>query len=226
MAQSISVNAKGLPADRPHYRLEEGMKETHPIRVRMNCLLWVAVFIGSTLLAQSPPAPTPQAQPPQSGRQTLGSSGAAQSRITREVRHELLLLGNYNVFDWLAYKVEGYNVTLYGQVTQPSLKSDAENAVKRIEGVEQVDNRIEVLPPSPDDDRLRREEYNAIYGYDGLSRYAWGPTPSIHIIVKNGHVTLVGVVDSQADKDMAEIRAKGVPGVFSVTNNLVVGSSR
>lgn len=178
---------------------------------------------GSTLLAQTAPA-TPQ--PQQSGRQTLGSSGPAQDRIAREVRHEILLLPYYNVFDWLGYKVEGYRVNLFGQVTRPSVRSDAESAVKRIEGVESVNNQIEVLPPSPDDDRLRREEYNAIYGYDGLSRYAWGPYPAIHIIIKNGHVTLVGNVDSQADKDMAVIRAKGVPGVFSVTDNLTVGSSR
>jgi hyperosmotically inducible protein len=187
-------------------------------------LLCLALIISGTLLAQTTPR-MPQPQQQQSGRQALGGNNAAD-RISREVRHEMLLLPNYNVFDDLAYKVEGYKVTLFGAVTQPSLKSDAENAVKRIEGVEAVDNRIEVLPPAPEDDRLRRQEYNAIYGYDGLSRYAWGPTPSIHIIVKNGHVALTGVVDSQADKDMAEIRAKGVPGVFSVTNNLQVGSTR
>ena len=177
------------------------------------------------MLAQSAPS-MPQAQPQQGGRQALGSSGPAQERIAREVRHEILLLPYYNVFDWLGYKVEGYRVTLFGQVINPTLRSDAQNAVKRIEGVEQVDNQIEVLPPSPDDDRLRREEYRAIYEYDGLSRYAWGPYPSIHIIVKNGQVTLVGNVDSQADKDMANIRAKGVPGVFSVTDNLTVGTTR
>lgn len=197
------------------------MKDTHLIRPKLLAyLLCFAVFISATVVAQTAPR-----TPPQSGRQPLGGSNASD-RITREVRHELLLLPYYNVFDDLSYKVEGYKVTLFGAVTQPVLKSDAENAVKKIEGVEAVDNRIEVLPPSPDDDRLRRQEYNAIYGYDGLSRYAWGPTPSIHIIVKNGHVTLTGVVDSQADKDMADIRAKGVPGVFSVTNNLTVGSSK
>ncbi len=186
-------------------------------------LLFV-LFLSAALWAQTAPR-MPQPPASQGGRQTLGG-GAAQDRITREVRHELLLLPYYNVFDWLQYQVQGYNVTLMGQVTNPTLKSDAQNAVKRIEGVESVDNRIEVLPPSPNDDRIRREEYNAIYGYDGLSRYAWGPVPTIHIIVNNGHVTLEGVVDSQADKDMANIRAKGVPQVFSVTDNLHVGSSK
>ncbi len=186
-------------------------------------LLFV-LFLSAAVWAQTTPR-MPQPPASQGGRQALGGS-AAQDRIIREVRHELLLLPYYDVFDWLQYQVQGYNVTLMGQVTNPTLKSDAQNAVKKIEGVESVDNRIEVLPPSPNDDRLRRETYTAIYGYDGLSRYAWGPTPSIHIIVNNGHVTLEGVVDSQADKDMANVRAKGVPGVFSVDDRLQVGTTK
>ncbi len=192
------------------------------IGMRIIGFLLLVEFASSTLLAQTP-APMPQAQ--QSGRQALGGT-PAQDRITREARHELLLLPYYNVFDWLAYKVEGYKITLYGEVVNPTLKSDAENAVKKIEGVESVDNQIQVLPPSPFDDRIRREEYTAIYGDDSLGRYAWGPPPAIHLIVNNGHVTLEGVVDSQADQDMANIRAKGVPQVFSVTDNLHVGSSK
>jgi hyperosmotically inducible periplasmic protein len=143
-------------------------------------------------------------------------------RITREVRHELLMLPYLGVFDNLAYKVDGYNVTLVGQVTRPTLKSDAENVVKRIEGVEHVDNQIEVLPPSPGDDRIRRQLYRAIYGYPALQKYALGVQQPIRIIVKNGKVTLEGVVDSEADKNIANIRANGVPGVFAVTNNLQV----
>jgi len=146
----------------------------------------------------------------------------AVARIQKEVRHELVMLPFLTVFDNLAYKVDGYNVSLLGQVTKPVLKSDAESAVKRIEGVEKIDNQIEVLPLSPMDDRLRQNLYRAIYGYPALQRYAMPVLKPIRIIVKNGHVTLEGVVDSEADKNIAGIRANGVHGVFSVTNNLVV----
>jgi osmotically-inducible protein OsmY len=153
-------------------------------------------------------------------------SAKAQERITREVRHELLMLPYFGVFDYIAYKVDGYTVTLLGQVVRPSLKSDAENVVKHIEGVEKVDNQIEVLPPSPMDDGLRRRLYRAIYGYPVLEKYALGVQKPIRIIVKNGHVTLEGVVDSEGDKNIAGLRANGVPGIFSVTNNLQVVSSK
>src|SRR5580700_1783087 len=149
-------------------------------------------------------------------------SAKAQERIVKEVRHELLMLPYFGVFDNIAYKVDGYTVTLLGQVVRPTLKSDAERAVKKIEGVEKVDNQIEVLPLSPMDDRLRLSLYRAIYGYPSLQRYAMPVIKPIRIIVKNGHVTLEGVVDSDADKNIAGIRAKGVPGAFSVTNNLQV----
>src|ERR1700730_18016061 len=149
-------------------------------------------------------------------------STRGQERITKEVRHELLMLPWFGVFDNIAYKVEGYNVTLYGQVVRPSLKADAENVVKHIEGVEHVDNKIEVLPPSPMDDRLRIQLFHAIYGYETLQKYALGVQKPIQIIVKNGHVNLEGVVDNEADKNAAGIRANGVPGIFSVTNNLQV----
>jgi hyperosmotically inducible protein len=132
------------------------------------------------------------------------------------------MLPYLGVFDNLAYKVDGYKVTLMGQVTRPTLKSDAERVVKEIEGVEQVDNQIEVLPPSPVDDRLRLRLYRAIYGYAALQKYALGVQKPIRIIVKRGHVTLEGVVDSETDKNLAGIRANGVSGVFSVTNNLQV----
>jgi hyperosmotically inducible protein len=153
------------------------------------------------------------------------ASERAEQRIQKEVRHELLMLPYLNVFDNLAFKVEGYKVTLLGQVTRPGLKSDAENAVKGIEGVEKVENQIEVLPVSPNDDRLRLRLFRAIYGYAPLQKYDLGVIKPIRIIVKNGHVTLEGVVDNQADKDMAGIRANGVSGVFSVTNNLRVVKS-
>jgi hyperosmotically inducible periplasmic protein len=160
-----------------------------------------------------------QATPPQ---QANAVSDKAVQRIVKEVRHELLMLPYLDVFDYLAYKVDVYNVTLMGQVTRPTLKSDSERAVKSIEGVEQVDNQIEVLPPSPMDDRLRLQLYRAIYGYPSLQKYALGVQKPIRIIVKSGHVALEGVVDNQADKNTAGIRANGVPGTFGVVNNLQV----
>jgi hyperosmotically inducible periplasmic protein len=160
---------------------------------------------------------------------TLGStqdrnqpSAKAQERIIKEVRHELLMLPYFGVFDYIAFKVDGDTVTLLGQVARPVLKSDAENAVKHIEGVEKVMNQIEVLPTSPMDDRLRLQLYRAIYGYPALEKYALGVQKPIRIIVKNGHVTLEGVVDNEADKNFVFMRANGVPGIFSVTNNLQV----
>jgi len=150
------------------------------------------------------------------------NEGKMQQNLMREVRHQLLLLPYYSVFDNLMFKVDGDKVTLLGQVVRPTLKSDAESAVKGLEGVSAVDNQIEVLPVSPMDDQLRRAVYRALYGDTVLSRYGWAALPSIHIIVKNGHVTLEGVVDSESDKNLANLRANGVPNVFSVTNNLTV----
>ena len=145
---------------------------------------------------------------------------AAHDRIVKEVRHELVMLPYYGVFDNLAYRVDGSAVTLLGQVTRPTLKSDAQNVVKRIEGVEKVNNQIEVLPLSTNDDRIRLAEYKAIYGHPGLDRYALQAVPPVHIIVANSNVTLEGAVDTQADKDLAGVRANTVSGVFKVTNNL------
>jgi len=149
-------------------------------------------------------------------------SAKSQERISREVRHELLMLPYFGVFDYIAYKVDGSTVTLLGQVVRPTLKSDAENVVKRIEGVEKVDNQIEVLPPSSMDDGVRLRLFHAIYGDPALEKYALGVQKPIRIIVKSGHVTLEGVVDSEGDKTIAGIRANGVSNVFSVTNNLQV----
>jgi hyperosmotically inducible periplasmic protein len=153
-------------------------------------------------------------------------SAKSQERIVREVRHELLMLPYFGVFDNIAFKVDGSTVTLLGQVARPTLKSDAENVVKHIEGVEKVDNQIEVLPVSPMDDGLRLRLYREIYGYPALEKYALGVQKPIRIIVKNGHVTLEGVVDNEADKNLAGLRANSVSGIFSVTNNLRVESSK
>jgi hyperosmotically inducible periplasmic protein len=138
------------------------------------------------------------------------------------VRHELVMLPYYSLFDDLGYQVDGSTVTLTGDVVRPVLKSDAENVVKRIPGVTNVVNDIKVLPLSPFDNRTRIAVYRSIFGYASLYRYAMGTQPSIHIIVDNGHVTLKGVVDNEGDKNIAYLRANGVPGVFSVTNELRV----
>ncbi|HXO37571.1 MAG TPA: BON domain-containing protein [Candidatus Acidoferrum sp.] len=149
-------------------------------------------------------------------------SPKAQARITKEVRHQVLMLPDFGAFDNIAFKLNGYDVTLFGQVTRPSLKDDAGRVVKKIEGVEHVDNRIEVLPPSSFDDRLRRDVFDAIYRYAPLQHYGVGSNRPIRIIVNHGNVTLEGVVDRESDKNMAGLRANGVAGVFSVRNNLVV----
>ena len=155
-------------------------------------------------------------------KDTLSPGERSAHRLQKEVRHELVMLPYYGVFDNLAFKVDGGTVTLLGQVTRPTLKSSAENVVKSIEGVERVVNQIEVLPVSPNDDRIRTAVYRAIYGDTTLSRYALQAVPPIHIIVKNGNVTLTGVVANEGDKNIANIRANGVSGVFSVQNNLMV----
>ena len=171
----------------------------------MKALLAIAVTLcaSALLVAQSPNSP-------------------AYQRIVKEVRHELVMLPYLGVFDNLEYKVDGSTVTLVGQVTRPTLKSDAERAVKNVEGVEKVDNQIEVLPLSPNDDRIRRATYMALVRNQQLSRYFMQAVAPIRIIVKNGNVTLEGVVDTKGDSDMANITAKGVSGAFSVTNHLRV----
>lgn len=146
-----------------------------------------------------------------------------KDRIQHEIFHELITLPYYGIFDHLAFEVgQKGTVTLLGQVSRPTLKSDAERVVKGVEGIEQVINKIEVLPTSPNDDRIRLAVYRAIYRHEGLERYGLGANPSIHIIVKNGHVTLEGSVGSQLDKQLAEVQARGVPGTFSVTSNLQI----
>jgi hyperosmotically inducible protein len=160
-----------------------------------------------------------------SQRQTLNDQ--ALQRITTEVRHQLVMLPFYSVFDNLQYEVtpDG-TVTLMGQVLDPTLKPDAERVTKKVEGVERVVNNIEVLPTSPNDDRIRRAVYRAIYGNDVLAPYSLRAVPPIHIIVKNGNVTLTGVVARQMDKQIAEMQTKSVPGVFSVQDQLQVENTK
>jgi hyperosmotically inducible protein len=150
--------------------------------------------------------------------------GDDPARIIKEVRHELVTLPYYGVFDWIEYEVRPDNTAvLRGWVVRPMTKSDAEARVRKIPGVTRVINEIEVLPPSPEDDRLRLELYRAIYNWDSpLLRYGTQAIPSIHIIVKNGRAILKGIVDSKADADLAYIKARAVPGLFDVKNELQV----
>ena len=154
-----------------------------------------------------------------------GISSRESEHISKEVRHELVMLPYYGVFDDLAYRVDGNKVTLFGEVTRPTLKKDAERVVQKIEGVQSVTNNIEVLPLSPNDDQIRRAVYRAIYSQPGLDLYSLRAVPTIHIIVKNGNVILRGAVGNHGDKDRANIAANGVPGVFSVKNELAVDKS-
>jgi hyperosmotically inducible periplasmic protein len=150
-----------------------------------------------------------------------------EAQLMKEVRHRLLTLPYYGVFDDLAFKADGGTITLLGAVTRPTLKSDAESAVKRVQGVTNVVNQIEVLPLSPRDDQIRRDEYRAIYGDPMLStRYGYRALPSIHILVKNGHVLLEGWVANKADYEMVYMRARGVAGAFSVNNDLQIESEQ
>ncbi|MEP7336780.1 MAG: BON domain-containing protein [Acidobacteriota bacterium] len=143
-------------------------------------------------------------------------------KTVKKIRKELVTLPYYGVFDNLAFKYEDGKVVLYGQVSRPTLKSDAKRVVERVAGVEEVENRIEVLPLSNFDDRIRLATYRAIYRQPGLDRLSLQAVPPIHIIVKNGNVTLEGVVATKSDATRAFIAANGVSNVFSVTNNLRV----
>src|SRR5580698_5974279 len=179
-----------------------------------------ALLVAALMSAQLAVLPNGQASPlPRSENQNEPKS---QQALMKEVRHVLVMLPYYSVFDNLAYRVDGDKVILEGQVVRPSIKSDAGAAVKSVSGVSSVVNNIEVLPPAPMDDQLRRALYRAIYGDPARSRYGFSAVASIHIIVKNGNVTLEGVVDHDADKNLANLRANGVSNVFSVKNNLQV----
>ena len=153
----------------------------------------------------------------------LTLSAQAAPDIDEQVRHELVMMPYYQVFDWINFETDGNTVTLLGEVTKPLLKSDAEKAVKRIAGVKQVINKIEVLPYSPNDDRIRISMYRAVYANPNFTRYAIRAYGPIHIIVNNGDVRLMGSVLTKTDKNIAGIIARGVEGVFTVTNDLLIG---
>ncbi|HWS87050.1 MAG TPA: BON domain-containing protein [Pyrinomonadaceae bacterium] len=154
------------------------------------------------------------------GPAAVSAQGLDQQQIMKKVRKELVKLPYYGVFDNLAYSVEGGTVTLFGQVVRPSTKDDAARRVAKIEGVERVVNQIEVLPLSPLDNSIRVRTYRTLARAGGLYRYFMGANPSVHIVVNRGHLTLEGVVGTDGDRNLAYITARGIPGVFSVTNNL------
>ncbi|MGH9733418.1 MAG: BON domain-containing protein [Candidatus Acidiferrales bacterium] len=187
---------------------------------RSNSRSFLAIAAVLALVFASGPAALAAAnnQPPKRASQS-------EVNLSNEVRHRLVMLPYLTLFDNLQYKVDGTTVTLMGQVVNSSLKPDAGRVVKGIEGVSKVNNEIKVLPPSSMDNQIRRAEYRAIYGFAGLWKYAMGALPPVHIIVDSGHVSLYGVVDSESDKNLIGLRAKTVPNVFSVTNNLQVASS-
>ncbi len=186
------------------------------------------VLVGSAAIPSALLGESPQ----QAGSEAMQADNArspqVEQHIVREVRHELLMLPYYGVFDDLEYRVDGHTVILQGFVTSEHsvTKEEAEKAVKKIEGVDKVVNNIEVLPPSPMDDGLRARLYRKIYGYGPLFKYANLSIPPIHIVVKNGRVILKGVVDNDTDKNLVGMLANQVPGVFEVTNDLRVVPSR
>ena len=153
---------------------------------------------------------------------SLPTAQTGQQRLAEQIRKELITLPFYGVFDQMSFSLNGRQVTLKGEVTRPVLKSSAFNVVKRISGVEEVINEIEVLPLSPNDDRLRISLYRTIFGQASLGRYTMGAIPPVRILVKNGNVTLAGTVINEMDKNLAGLFANQVSGVFSVTNELVV----
>lgn len=164
--------------------------------------LLVAFFVTASVAMAAPP------------------SNQDSALLTKQIRKQLVTLPFYGVFDNLAFEINGDTVILSGQVLRPTTRKDAERRVAKIEGVERVVNRIEVLPLSSFDDSIRVRTYRAVFRTSSLYRYAMGANPSIHIVVNRGHVTLEGVVSSEMDRRLAYIAANGVPGVFSVTNNL------
>ena len=180
----------------------------------MKRVLVLMLALQAPVLAAQAPAMTAKA--------TTQLSEKGRQNLVKQVRHELVMMPFYGVFDNVAFKLDGYVVTLLGQVTRPTLKSEAENRVKSVEGVEKVINQIEVLPLSPNDDRIRIDVARAIFNHPVLQQYTLRAVPPIHIIVKNGNVTLEGFVAREMDKNVANLQANGVSGVFSVKNNLMV----
>ena len=194
----------------------------YPFKVIV-ALLLIAVPTGTTVFGAS----SLQSEQPKvsvAPGPAKSSNGQMSMLVSDEVRHQLLMLPTYGIFDWIECEINAdRTATLRGQVTRPTLKSDAENALRKIESIPSVDNQIEVLPVSPSDDQIRIAVYRSIFRYDGpLFRYATQSIPPIHIIVNNGRVTLKGVVADEKDSQLAFMAANGISGVFEVKNELRV----
>ncbi|MGE0126939.1 MAG: BON domain-containing protein [Blastocatellales bacterium] len=195
----------------------------------MKRALFIAFTVITLSLASIPSFATPTPQK-KSRKSKLESRPRAESEagnlayLTKEIRKELVTLPYFSVFDWLEGYVEADGtVYLRGQVTRPTLKKDSQRRVERVEGVDRVINQIEVLPLSPNDDRLRRAVFRELFnGNSPLFRYGQQPVPSIHIIINRGRLTLKGVVANKGDSDIANIKANGVPGLFEIKNELKV----
>jgi len=189
------------------------------------------LFAAFTIMAlaftsiSSSAAPTPQKKKSKlESRPRAEGEARDQAYLTKEIRKEIVTLPFYGVFDWFEYKIEpDGTVYLAGQVTRPTLKKDAQRRVEKVEGVDRVINQIEVLPLSPNDERLRRAVFRELFNFNSpLFRYGQQPVPSIHIIVSRGRLVLKGVVASKGDSDLANIKARGVPGLFEVRNDLKI----
>jgi len=170
------------------------------------------ILVVPFMHAQHPPVAKPAASAP----------NPEEPQLSHEIRHQLFVLPYYSVFDYIAFRLDGDKVTLTGYVLRPTLRADAEAAVKSLEGVSSVKDLIEVLPKSPSDDDSRRAVYRAIFEDSTLQRYAVSDVPVVHIIVRNGEVTLEGAVATDAEKNLASTRTSGVPGISGVKNNLSI----
>jgi len=167
-------------------------------------------------------APSLRAQHPAAAKPATATPKAEENELSHEIRHQLFVLPYYSVFDYISFSLDGGKVTLTGYVLRPTLRANAEAAVKSLEGVSSVRNLIEVLPKSPSDDDSRRAVYRSIFEDSTLQRYAVSEVPVIHILLRNGEVTLEGVVSTDAEKNLVSTRASGVSGVTSVKNNISV----
>jgi hyperosmotically inducible protein len=182
------------------------------------CKRFAPLFVLGLVLA----VPSLQAQHPPGAKPAASAPKPEEPQLSHEIRHQLFVLPYYSVFDYIAFTLDGDKVTLTGYVLRPTLRANAEAAVKSLEGVSSVKNVIEVLPQSPSDDDSRRAVYRAIFEDSTLQRYAVSEVPVVHIILRNGELTLEGVVATEAEKNLASTRASGVSGISTVKNNLSV----
>lgn len=196
------------------------MTKTHSVAIAVMLAMGWAVSAGAQ--AQQAPAANQNLSTSGSQPSSQAVSPDVQAKLVEGIRHAILMQPYYTVFDNLGYTLDGRTVTLTGQVLNPTLPKDVERSVKKVEGVEKVVNKIEVLPPSPMDAQIREQVRQKLYGFGPLFKYANMPNPPIRIIVKNARVTLYGVVDNETDKNLCTQRVNQISSVLSVTNNLAV----